>query len=295
MTIKHLTYKQIDFDKYDACINNAYNFRIYALSWYLDIVTNKDWEVLVVEDYKVVMPIPYKRIKKRFFRRMVEQPLFCQQLGVFSELKLTNTHDFIREFEKLPVNTYSFNADNIDILANLFFERSNFELDLNTDYRTIKQNYSKNLKRNIKKGIKSELEIIETISLDDFIYLKKKNSKNKIRNYQLQTLKKLIKTLIDKDFGEFYGVKKEHDIIAITFIIKSKKRLIYLESVSNLSGRKHGAMSFIIDFIISKNTNRAVVFDFEGSTIESIARFFKGFGAKNNSYLAVTSNTPKHS
>ena len=45
--IHYVKRKDLDLNKYDACINNAINSRIYGYSWYLDIVAD-NWDVLVL-------------------------------------------------------------------------------------------------------------------------------------------------------------------------------------------------------------------------------------------------------
>ena len=47
--IHYVKRKDLDLNKYDACINNAINSRIYGYSWYLDIVAD-NWDVLVLND-----------------------------------------------------------------------------------------------------------------------------------------------------------------------------------------------------------------------------------------------------
>ncbi|VAW26447.1 hypothetical protein MNBD_BACTEROID04-1052, partial [hydrothermal vent metagenome] len=50
---------QIDIVKYDTCITKSINTRVYANSWYLDIVAD-NWDVLVLNDYEAVMPLPWR-------------------------------------------------------------------------------------------------------------------------------------------------------------------------------------------------------------------------------------------
>ena len=52
--IQHIKRKDLDILKYDACIENSIQSRIYGFSWYLDIVADH-WEVLVLDDYEAVM------------------------------------------------------------------------------------------------------------------------------------------------------------------------------------------------------------------------------------------------
>jgi len=290
LVIKHLKYKEIDFKKYDNCIDISINSRIYAYSWYLDIVCNKDWEVLILDDYKVVMPLPFKRVKRKFFKRMITQPLFCQQLGIFysSEISEQIFDLFLTRFLSIPHFAYNFNSDNKKFLNknSEFSERINYELNLNKSYDEIKNNFSKNLKRNIKKAVKNEIVITDNISVMQFIEMKKSNAKHKIKKEQYSTIKKLIEMVIKQNNGSFYGVVKDEKTIAIAFFIESKSRLIHLFSVSNNLGKKDGAIPFIFNEIIQKNTKN-IIFDFEGSMIPGVAKFFESFGATNNSYFTI--------
>jgi len=291
MQIKHLKYKQIDFKKYDDCIQKAYNSRIYAFSWYLDIVAKKDWEILVLGDYEAVMPIPFYRVKKKFLKRLVTQPLFCQQLGVFSLTELKeDTHSlFIQNLEPLDIHNYSFNTENTSFLKEkkIALKKINLELDLQKTAVDLEKNYSKNLKRNIKKGINNQLKITKKIVVEDFMLMKKSNATHKIKKKQLNKIKTLITEIQKREYGAFYGVKKENTLVAIVFILKFKNRLIHLFSVSNSVGKKMGAIPFLFDSIIKKNANTNTIFDFEGSMIASIAKFFKSFGAVENIYLEI--------
>jgi hypothetical protein len=83
--ITYLTHKEIDFEKYDRCIDLSLNGIVYAYSWYLDMVTD-DWDILVEDDYKSVMPLPKR---KKFGIHYIYQPFFVQQLGVFSVVPVT--------------------------------------------------------------------------------------------------------------------------------------------------------------------------------------------------------------
>jgi hypothetical protein len=46
--------------KYDTCMAQSLNSRIYAFSWYLDAVADH-WDVLVYGDYEAVMPLPWRQ------------------------------------------------------------------------------------------------------------------------------------------------------------------------------------------------------------------------------------------
>ena len=71
--------KEIDEAKWDKCISKASNGLIYAYSYYLDGMAD-NWDALVLNDYEVVMPLPWR---KKFGFYYLYQPAFTAQLGLF--------------------------------------------------------------------------------------------------------------------------------------------------------------------------------------------------------------------
>ena len=51
--IHYVKREDLEVEKYNNCIENSIQSRIYAFSWYLDIVADY-WDVLVLDDYKAV-------------------------------------------------------------------------------------------------------------------------------------------------------------------------------------------------------------------------------------------------
>ena len=46
-------------------------------------------------------------------------------------------------------------------------------------------------------------------------------------------------------------------------------------------------MFFLIDNFIKNNAETDFLLDFEGSNIEGVQRFYKGFGAENQNYIHI--------
>ena len=78
--INYHRFKDIDFAKWDHCIDNALNGLPYAYSWYLNIAAEEQWDALVIDDYKAVFPLPFKN---RIVYKQIYQPFYMQQLGLF--------------------------------------------------------------------------------------------------------------------------------------------------------------------------------------------------------------------
>jgi len=290
-TIQHLKRKEVDLAKYDACIASAINTRIYAYSWYLDVVA-KDWSVLVLDDYKAVMPLPYMRAKKHVFIKKIIQPHFCQQLGVFYKKTISQAifDDFYSNFTQLTPKSYNFNAQNFkfshDIKRDVFMEKVNYELNLDKSYEDLFLGYSKNLKRNLKKTLKHQLKITTVVSIDDFISLKDANKQHRIKNRDYEIIKNLLREISSRNQGSFIGVLGDDEILAMAFFIKTNKRIVQLFSVATPKGKQYAATAFLFDNLIKEHANTNYIFDFEGSMIPGVARFFKSFGAHINPYYS---------
>ena len=108
--IRKIPYSEIDFEKYECCIETAFQKNFYAKKEILDFLC-ENWELLIYGDYDFVMPIP---ITRKFSFNVVIQPLFCQQLGVFSsKINPQIEHKFLVYFKKkYAIYQYAFNSEN---------------------------------------------------------------------------------------------------------------------------------------------------------------------------------------
>ena len=108
MSIKYIHREHLDEEKYNQCIDTSIQSKIYAFSWYLDIVCN-NWDVLVLNDYEAVMPLPWR---KKYGIKYVYPPFWVLQLGVFSK-DVINENEFLTplfnkfKFVELRTNTHN--------------------------------------------------------------------------------------------------------------------------------------------------------------------------------------------
>ena len=272
--IKYIKRKDLEDDKYDACIENAIQSRIYALSWYLDIVADH-WDVLVLDDYKAVMPIPWKQ---KYLLKYVTQPLFCQQLGVFSSKKISK-NQLKTFFSKVPSR---FVKVSLCLNPSNYFDddsntRKNYILNLSSDYQSLLANFSRTRRQRVKLGIKNNLKV-KPVAIDKLIEIQK-------RNYNYDGFSETIILDISESATEFgrvevFGVYKENELLGGGLFVKHQERIIYLFSSFTNNGRKYQAATFLINYIIEQNQQQNKVLDFEGGNMKSIGDFFRSFGAE---------------
>lgn len=286
MIIRHLSHSSINKKEWDDFISQADNGLIYAQSWYLDIVSPQ-WEALISDDHKFVMPVP---IKRKYRLPYIVQPLLTQQLGIFSNEPITT--DTIKKFiQKLPSYSYqlNLNASNFTPDAEAY---PNYILSLHNHYAEIADKYSKNTIRNIEKAVKSDLSITDKISIEDFITFYESVSR-KFKPADCNCMRELIKEGVKRNQMRINGVvDNQEKLVAALCYTEYRNRITYLIPVSNEAGKKTSAMFYLIDSIIRQNCAKDKLLDFEGSALEGVARFYKGFGAINHPYYIIKNLRP---
>lgn len=292
--IRHLLPDEIDYDKWDKCINESFNGNIYSLSWYLNI-THPEWEALVEDDYKRIMPLP---ISKKYCIYYMMQPYFIQQLGIFaiSNLNPDKTEEFLKAIpSKIKYIDFNLNIHN-KLNSDKFnqIKNSNHLLDLVSTYEKTRNKYSNNAKRNLKKAEKNKLQLMKNIKPNELISLFKNNKGKEIKGFmeaEYKTLERLIFMSIHKGLGIIYGVfNSNNELCAGAFFTRHNKRLVFLFSGSNNLAKENAAMFFLIDSVIKEHSPREITLDFEGSNDKNLARFYKGFGSKEVFYNRIIIN-----
>ncbi|MDY6802141.1 MAG: hypothetical protein SVU94_13085 [Bacteroidota bacterium] len=287
MKIEYLKHNQINKQKWDLTIENSYNGLVYALSWYLDIVS-PGWNALVLGDYEGVMPLT---VKQKLGLKYLVQPPFCQQLGIFYAHDNENiNHYFSDKIKSLFRYIHiQLNAENKFIVAQAL--KKNYELSLSSSYERLVDSYHKNTKRNLKKASNYTLNIVSDVDAMSIFMFKKANPVNNLKEWHYKILHSLINTIQYKAEYESIGVlNEEGSLIAAAFFVIFKKRITMLVSSSNNQGKNKAAMFLIIDTIIKKYAGKDYILDFEGGNVEGLARFFAGFGAKPVFYSVYKQN-----
>lgn len=289
--IKYFTHKEINKRKWDECISSSVNGRIYGYSWYLDIVADH-WDALILDNYQAVFPLPLRR---KFGVDYVYQPVFTQQLGLFSKVPISPKllEDFLME---IPSNFQyvNLNLNQHNYLKSLVIKsesRRNIEMDLLDDYALLRENYSTNLKRNLKKAAKAKLTIFENLKPDAVVKLFQAHKGKQLGVYSKEDYSKLIRLVykaLQMGQAEVWGAYSEdNNLSAAAIFFRSHKRLTFLFSASSASARQNAALPYLLDAYIEANSGMELVFDFEGSNSESLARFYLGFGSKKISYTQI--------
>lgn len=291
MLIKYIQREHLDEEKYNDCIENSIQSNSYAFSWYLDIVCD-NWDVLVLDDYEAVMPIPWR---KKYGIKYVYPPLWVLQLGVYSNEAINENEFLIHlfstfKFVELRMNTHN----NVELYSEFLQLKQCQKLAINTTYSSILSKYRKDRKKDLQKATTADLIEKWNDHPSNLIELFKNNIGKRtpnIKENDYQNLEKLIAICIQKKVGEILAVyDKKNKLVASVFLLKHKNSITKLISSTNLKDRKNGANTFLIDRVIFKYHKDFSVFNFGGSSIKSVASFSKSFGAETEKYHQLKMN-----
>ena len=98
-------------------------------------------------------------------------------------------------------------------------------------------------------------------------------------------LEKLANALVGKGIGTPHSVRNaEGAVVAVALFLHSHHRLINLLLATNGEGKTFGATAFLFDEIIKSNAGGGKVFDFEGSMVPGVAKFYWSFGPREVHY-----------
>lgn len=291
--IRYLSHKEIEFEKWDLCLEQASNSLVYGYSWYLNQVS-PNWDALVLDNYHAVMPLTHGR---KYFIHYLHQPFFTQQLGVFAKVQLNQ--DLIIEFISSIPSKFRFIEVNLNE-QNYFLseeynliKRKNYLLNLNKPYDKLVKDYNNQALRNLKKSRKQEIELrtIQYKEVITFYRIHKSEVTLGVKAEDYLALEGLMEVAYKRGKLFSKGVfSKSGELLACGSYLMQKGRIIFLIGTSSASGRETGAMHYLMDSIIFQFANHKMLFDFEGSEIPGIARFYKSFGAIKTHYFRLKKN-----
>ena len=299
-------------DKYRQLCVEEDSIPIYCQHWWLDAVVGEDnWDVCLVEKKnRILATMPYV-ISKMFGLKVIRTPPLTKNLGPWirkSEAKyakqLSQQKDLMEQLiEQLPSFSH--------FSQNWYYNQKNWlpffwkGFKQTTRYSYLIKNgctedeawksLAENIRREIRKASnRYKLVVREDLTIDDFIQLHKRTFERQDIKYPHSeaTIKRLDKACLQRECRKIFIIedneKKRH---AGVYLVWDNNSAYYLMGGGDPKYRTSGAASLCMWEAIKFTIASSRTFDFEGSMIESIERFFRGFGATQELYFNL-SKTP---
>ncbi|WP_160138318.1 hypothetical protein [Chryseobacterium sp. c4a] len=271
--IRRLKYNEIDFVKYSQCLHLSKQRKYSATKDFLDITTQKQWEVLVYNDYEAVMPIPFVR---KYGVKIVHNPKLCQQLGVFSTSDDVNLNEKFLAFLEghYLIRAYPFNDSNE--LRSTFRIKKNF-LIYPDIYEAVYARYSPKRKRKLRldEEVLNHSEI-KSVSYDEVKSFIETHIIGLSKESDLSGFLELYETFYRLKYLNFLAFYYQGKIINAIATYSDCDMVALLGNFSDKEYVKLSGASVLIDHVI-KETIETNIFDFEGGDIPNIEEFFRGF------------------
>lgn len=281
-------------------------------NWYNTLFSKNDWDVVVEEqNNEVVGFIPYYITKKVNFKVIVPPALTPYQgvwLNYNDEQKYTNRLSFEKKVMTSLINqlpkTDSFKQKFYPELNNWlpfywkgFSQTTRYTYILNdlSNTDSLFSEFRENIRREIRKAEK-QLSIVSLTEIDELYQLKVKTYLEQQENYPftLSLLNKVYGYCLEHNCGELLAAKdKEGNIHSIILYVWDKQSAYYLHGVTNLDFKTTGSMSLLLWEAIKRSSTKTKAFNFEGSMIEPIERYFRAFGGEQTPYFEISKTSSK--
>lgn len=285
--IKRLKYHEIDFNKYNACIENSLQNSDYAQREFLDIVTGKSWELIIYDDYEAVMPVP---LIVKFGFKIVLMPKLCQQLGIFSNQDSVYINNLFYNYltKNYIVLFYAFNGNNE--VSNIGLKKS--YIIPKDQYSEVKKRYSIHRRRNVRiiGDLENNIIFRNSLKSEDKAFFVE-NMKGIKKKEDASIYFDLMQTLYEQKLMniEILEYKNQIESMAVLYCGKTNHYLSLFVNKNPLSNTN--IPSIVIDNYLKK-TIADQDFDFMGSDVENVAKFNERFGAIAYKY-PIVSNSKK--
>lgn len=164
-----------------------------------------------------------------------------------------------------------------------------YQIDLTHSPETLWDNLAKGRRNDITKARKDGIVVRPTQDLgmvESFVH---RTFARKDKSYPVEALHRILHSVAREDNSYAHVAEHEGVPIACTFVLHDRKTAYYLLSGFDETRRHHGAGALCLyESILHARERGCQVFDFEGSVIPSIEKYFRGFGGALHPTYVVT-------
>lgn len=167
--------------------------------------------------------------------------------------------------------------------------RHTYHIDITLKEDVLLKNMSSERRKNISKAIKDGITV-EKVSFTNkqAFNLIEETYKRQNAHVNLKLLKSILKNIDPENGNMFIAKNQKQDIIACNFSVLNKNKCVYKFGGYTQENGHSGAGALLMwEAIKAAKANQSKIFDFDGSIIPSVDRFFRGFGGKLVTYHTV--------
>jgi hypothetical protein len=283
---------------------------IFSKDWWMDAVCGeKNWDVLLVEKGgEVVASMPIY-IKEKFGLKYVTQGKLTQTNGIWIKYPEGQKYSSRLSYEKEVMNKIIDQLEGLDITyyqQNFHYSVTNWlpfywrgfqqttrytsVIEDLSDLEKVFEDFSKGNRKIIRKA-ENEAEVFITDDINLFYSLNKKvfERQNMEMPYTFEFIKKIDDACKINNSRVMIAAKDSEDNVhSIIYLIWDEMSAYLIMSGTDPEFRSSNFKTLLTWEGIKYASNVTKKFDFEGSMIEGIADYFRGYGPVQKPYFAIS-------
>jgi hypothetical protein len=300
-------------EQYRHLISLSSSVPIFAKDWWLDsVVGEQTWQAsYAFTDDRLVAIITYGEHFK-YGRRMTKSVSYTPYIGPWIDreaqhsLSVSQMRDVKRQ---LVTNIGSFSKAQLTLCPQetdgYVFSTLGFEVNVKFTYilntsdsiHQVWKKFAPGLKSDIKRAKnKHGLKIALDANVSDLIALNTKVFERQGIGspYKNLNLNVLLEHAIDKKCGKIIAAADDSGrVVSCVFVVWDNETMYYLMSGTDPQKRGTGGLSLCLWEAINEAAEMDLKFDFEGSMIDGIEKYFRSFGGKQTPYYVIKKTNGK--
>jgi hypothetical protein len=299
----------LNSSSYSDFVERSPQGTLFCTTWWLDAVAPGRYQVLTVEKGGTIhsaWPIILNR--SRLGETIIGMAPLTPWLGILyrppASPKIANqlseqkslSAELIQQLPKFDALNIKFHR-NFDYWSPLYWEefdqttRYTYVLEDLSDLDAVWQGLRGNIRSDVRKARKEKISVEETDDIEVFLDVHAMTFAR--QGMQMPYSDDFVRRVdaVCREQGVrkiFIGRGQEGSVHAAAYIIWDNKSAYYLMGGGDPDKRTSGATSLVMWEAIQFASTVTSAFDFEGSMIESVERFFRAFSAKPHPYYAIS-------
>lgn len=298
----------MEFDRYNEFVDSSPQGCIFCKSWWLDAVAPGRYRVIFVhrgDEIAAAWPLV---MQKELGLSVCTMPLLTQTLGIMFRPSSAKYANQLGEQKKLVSELLSQLPRHHYFSQNFHYHFTNWlplywqGFQQTTRYTYVIENLSdidavwsgmrENIRREIRKARNSGLEVRDDLGLECLVRQNELTFRRqgKALPYPVDLLRRLDERCAYLGCRKmFFAVDPEGSVHAAAYLVWDEKSAYYLLGGGDPELRRSGAAALLMWEAIKFSAGVSRRFDFEGSMLEPVERFFRAFGARQKLYFRISS------
>ena len=278
-------------EKYIDFIKENY-VPIFYRNEYLDVVCDVQWDVVLYEEDKQIKGIYIYMVKHKYLLNYIIQPQLCPYTGplFFNPKDIDKAYSYLLSTlpkHHLIIQDYFHDLPEINGFEYTQLKKHTYVFSADLDIEELWSSQSSSHRRIIRKA-QRELKYEDEESIDVFLNFQSKTFQKRRKKLPINPMihKELDKVLVS--LGNRKIIKctnSKNEVVAMCYFIMDEKWTFNIAS-SVANSYRHNGMNLIMWNEIKASLSQGRSFDFEGSMIEGIDRFFRRFKGTKTTYYS---------